>query len=81
MPETDGYELCRALRDAPGGDSPAILAVSASALPENATRCMEAGFDFQMAKPISLHGISEALGALGWKPDVHASSGSPPGSV
>jgi len=81
MPETDGYDLCRALRDAAGGDRPAILAVSASALPENATRCMEAGFDFQMAKPISLHGISEALGALGWKPDAHASSGSPPGSV
>ena len=68
MPDIDGYDLCRSIRAAAGSDSPAILAVSASALPENAARCMDAGFDFQMAKPISLNGISDALASLGWKP-------------
>ena len=68
MPETDGYELCSGIRASAGGGSPAILAVSASALPENVARCMEAGFDFQMAKPISLQGISQALVKLGWTP-------------
>lgn len=68
MPDIDGYQLCRSIRDQPEGNAPAILAVSASALPENVARCMEAGFDFQMPKPISLNGISEALDSLGWKP-------------
>ena len=68
MPDTDGYELCRRIRSTGEGDRSTILAVSASALPENVSRCMEAGFDFQMAKPISLQGISDALVSLGWKP-------------
>ena len=68
MPDTDGYELCAGIRASEGGAAPAILAVSASALPENVARCMTAGFDLQMAKPISLQGISEALVLLGWKP-------------
>ena len=74
MPDTDGYELCREIRDAEGDERPAILAVSASALPENVSRCMDAGFDFQMAKPISLQGISDALAALGWTPTERLSA-------
>ncbi len=54
MPRMDGLAATRAIRalDAPFGAVP-ILAVTADAMPEDAERCLAAGMDGHLAKPIT----------------------------
>jgi len=65
MPEMDGFEVCRRIRSAQGDSVPAIIAVSASLIPENAKRCEASGFDAQLAKPVNIPMIAGALELLG----------------
>ncbi len=63
MPEMDGYMLARAIRDAEaksGGRTP-IIAITASALAEEARKCREAGMDDYMTKPVSMAVLNEKL--------------------
>ncbi len=50
MPEMDGYETIRCLRDR--GSKLKSIALTAHALPSEAVRCMEFGFDAYASKPI-----------------------------
>ncbi|WP_313452019.1 response regulator [Brevundimonas sp.] len=54
MPVMDGLAATRAIRalDAPVCDLP-ILAVTAEAMPEDAARCLAAGMDGHLAKPVT----------------------------
>jgi PAS domain S-box-containing protein len=65
MPEMDGFEVCRTIRSEQGDQAPAIIAVSASLIPENAKRCEDSGFDAQLAKPVNIPMIERALEQLG----------------
>jgi signal transduction histidine kinase/DNA-binding response OmpR family regulator len=55
MPERDGYDLIRGLRELPrelGGETPAI-ALTAYAREEDRIRCVSAGFQAHLSKPVA----------------------------
>ena len=76
MPEMDGLETTRAIRarekpryTAAGAGSRhlPVLALTADVLPENQTRCREAGMDDFLTKPVRKEHLREVLGR--WLPD------------
>ena len=62
MPRMDGLSATRAIRalDGPASRTP-ILAVTADAMPADAQRCMAAGMDGHLPKPISFQGLAMAM--------------------
>jgi CheY-like chemotaxis protein len=70
MPAMDGYECARRLRQAPrSGARPTIIGVTADAMENNLRRCLDAGMDAVLVKPImekQLRGLlAECAGRLG----------------
>lgn len=65
MPRMDGLAATRAIR-ALGGDlvRTPILAVTADAMPEDAARCLEAGMDGHVAKPLTHASLFAAIDAV-----------------
>jgi hypothetical protein len=61
MPVMDGLEATRRLRAAPPHAELPILALTADAAPEDRRRCLDAGFDEVLVKPVR---IAELRGAL-----------------
>ena len=59
MPEMDGIEATRRIR-AQGRRTP-IIALTASAMEGDRERCLEAGFDEHLSKPVDLRALTEAL--------------------
>ncbi|PTX95509.1 PAS domain S-box protein [Opitutus sp. ER46] len=67
MPELDGYETTRWIRHGqlPGIDPKIpILAVTAYARPEDRRRCVEAGMDGYLSKPVRFDELRTALDAI-----------------
>lgn len=63
MPNLDGYAVARRVRSLEGaGEHLPIIALSASALPEQVRRCIDAGMDDFLAKPVQLAELAEKLG-------------------
>jgi PAS domain S-box-containing protein len=54
MPEMDGYDATRAIRSDGGMAWVPIVAMTAGALEEDRVRCLEAGMDDHVAKPVDL---------------------------
>ena len=63
MPEMDGYALTEAIRQAEGftGQRLPIVAFTANALKGEAERCLRAGMDDYLAKPVELAQLQAAL--------------------
>ena len=63
MPELDGLETARIIRrrEAPTGPRLPILALTAHALKGDREKCLAAGMDGYVAKPIRLNEISQAI--------------------
>ncbi len=75
MPVLDGFALARRIREREEGGASRlpIVALSASALPEEVTRCREAGMDEFLAKPVKLDDLGAMLSAC----LAHMPSGNP----
>ncbi|WP_339873980.1 response regulator [uncultured Brevundimonas sp.] len=65
MPRVDGLTATRLIRGLPGAvaDTP-ILAVTADAMPADAARCLAAGMNAHLAKPISHQALYAAMATL-----------------
>jgi light-regulated signal transduction histidine kinase (bacteriophytochrome)/ActR/RegA family two-component response regulator len=62
MPGLDGYETTARIRKAEGaGQHIPIVAVTANALPEDRQRCLDAGMDDYLPKPIKFSDLWEVL--------------------
>jgi CheY-like chemotaxis protein len=54
MPGMDGYEVARRIRALPSGHSIQIIALTGWGQQEDIRRCMQAGFDHHMVKPLDV---------------------------
>jgi signal transduction histidine kinase len=62
MPEMDGLEATRRIRhELPAAQQPRIVAMTAAAFPEDRARCLEAGMDDYVAKPVGLEELAAVL--------------------
>jgi CheY-like chemotaxis protein len=62
MPEMDGYEAARQLRRRwTDGDRPRIIAMTGNAMQGDKERCLKAGMDDYIAKPVRLDDLCTAL--------------------
>ena len=64
MPDMDGFELTRQMREdeaADGRTRTPIVALTANALKGEAERCLEAGMDDYVTKPLTLERLREAV--------------------
>jgi CheY-like chemotaxis protein len=59
MAEMDGLEATRRLRAMPGGANLVIVALTAHALPGDRARCLAAGMDDYLSKPLSQEALRE----------------------
>jgi CheY-like chemotaxis protein len=66
MPEMDGFEATRLIREREGSRRVPILAMTANAMAGDRERCLEAGMDDYLAKPIAILDLKDAL--LRWLP-------------
>ncbi len=66
MPEMDGLEATRRLREREAGTGShlPIVALTAHTLPEDRQKCLEAGMDAFICKPVQAHALFEVLGGL-----------------
>jgi len=62
MPEMDGYEATETIRDIEGrGEHIPIIAMTAAAMEGDRERCMAAGMDDFITKPVRLDAVSTVL--------------------
>lgn len=65
MPEMNGLEVMRAIRDRLGENAPAIIALTAEALEGDEARLLVKGFDGYLSKPLQETKLQAALRSVG----------------
>jgi PAS domain S-box-containing protein len=63
MPEMDGLEATRLIRSRWPDLPVRIIAMTANVAPEDVRRCLEAGMDGFLGKPVAVEALAEVLGA------------------
>lgn len=64
MPELDGYETCRLIRQQPGGNEMVLIALTGYGQEDDKRRSTEAGFNGHFVKPVDLKALTQMLDAL-----------------
>ena len=64
MPDYDGYDLIRRVRNLPGGAAIPAAALTALARPDDRMRAMKAGFQTHVAKPVAAAEIVAVVSSL-----------------
>jgi signal transduction histidine kinase/FixJ family two-component response regulator len=62
MPEMDGFETTKVIRERWKNGMPHIIAVTAHALEGDRKRCIEAGMDDYVSKPVCMEELASAIG-------------------
>ncbi|WP_242372710.1 hybrid sensor histidine kinase/response regulator [Anaeromyxobacter sp. SG26] len=65
LPDLDGYEVARRIRQAAPAPRAPIVAMTGYGRPEDAARAAEAGFDVHLVKPVDLDRVEALLAELG----------------
>ena len=73
MPIMDGYAAAQAIRGLECGRHLPIVAMTAHAMPEDRRRCLDAGMDEYMAKPISAERLYDLVESFGGRRTAAAS--------
>lgn len=68
MPEINGLELTRAIRNSESSNHPTIIAVTADVTTENRDACFLAGVDDFLAKPVDLKSLQKLIAT--WIPEA-----------
>ena len=76
MPEMDGYAATAAIRARFAANRIAIIAMTAHAMDGDRERCIEAGMDDYLAKPVQIDQLRETLERWSLRPVPHAAAGS-----
>ena len=62
MPEMDGFETAKVIRERWKNGMPHIIAVTAHALDGDRKRCIDAGMDDYLSKPVRMEELASAIG-------------------
>lgn len=74
MPDMDGYQTARAIREVSGEQSPVLIACSASDDNASGDHCREAGFAALLPKPVTPESLSAVLEGRAQQPQVEQRS-------
>ncbi len=69
LPRIDGFELIQKMRSHPQWRSIPIIAITALAMPGDKNRCLEAGANTYISKPLTIEALLDSLKNLGQPPE------------
>jgi len=64
MPEMDGYQAIKIIRNTPSISQIPVIAVTAQAMPEDRQKCLDAGAQDYVSKPIDVDVLITAIEKL-----------------
>ncbi|UWX62209.1 response regulator [Chryseobacterium oranimense] len=64
MPEMDGYEAIKTIRNTPSISQIPVISVTAQAMPEDRQKCLDAGAQDYVSKPIDVDQLITAIEKL-----------------
>ncbi|WP_317043796.1 response regulator [Chryseobacterium phocaeense] len=64
MPEMDGYEAIKIIRNTPGISEVPVIAVTAQAMPEDRQKCLDVGAQDYISKPVDVDQLMIAIEKL-----------------
>jgi PAS domain S-box-containing protein len=64
LPKLNGYEVCRRIREQPGGTHMVLVAVTGWGQGDDKRRAQEAGFDRHMVKPVDPQALMKMLAGM-----------------
>ncbi|WET03170.1 response regulator [Flavobacterium sp. YJ01] len=64
MPEMDGYEAIPLIKAIPSQESTFVVAVTAQAMTGDKEKCLEAGADSYISKPVDVDKLLQILGEI-----------------